>query len=336
VFTTYAQETDFALKAVRSTAALCRSIQQEMVAPALAKSDHSPVTVADYASQAVFARMLDDHFPDDPLVAEEDSRALRTPEHARMLQAVTKYVSRIAPDASTDQVCTWIDRGGGTSASRFWTCDPIDGTKGFLRGDQYVSALALIIDGEVVVAALGCPNLNAQMEPDIGGRGSAVIAARGQGAWAMPLEGEGAHKLSVSTTADPKEARVLRSFESGHTDSEKIRSLLNELGIETQPVLMDSQAKYALLASGLGELLFRLLSPSRPDYREKIWDQAAGSLVVEEAGGRVTDLRGRALDFTLGRQLESNFGVLVSNGWLHQTALDAIHTVGADQRPESM
>ena len=42
---------------------------------------------------------------------------------------------------------------------------------------------------------------------------------------------------------------------------------------------MDSQAKYAVLAAGEGDVLLRLLSPSRPDYREKIWDQAAGSIV---------------------------------------------------------
>ena len=44
---------------------------------------------------------------------------------------------------------------------RFWTLDPIDGTKGFLRGEQYAVALALIVGGEVVVAALACPNLGA-------------------------------------------------------------------------------------------------------------------------------------------------------------------------------
>ena len=41
-----------------------------------------------------------------------------------------------------------------------------------------------------------------------------------------------------------------------------------------------------VLAAGCGELLFRLLSPTKLDYRERIWDQAAGSIVVEEAGGR--------------------------------------------------
>jgi 3'(2'), 5'-bisphosphate nucleotidase len=92
---------------------------------------------------------------------------------------------------------------------------------------------------------------------------------------------------------------------------------------------MDSQAKYALLAAGEGELILRLLSPSRPDYREKVWDQAAGSLILEQSGGRITDLDGKALDFKKGRRLEDNRGVLASNGLLHETALRALKEIGA-------
>jgi 3'(2'), 5'-bisphosphate nucleotidase len=90
---------------------------------------------------------------------------------------------------------------------------------------------------------------------------------------------------------------------------------------------MDSQAKYALLAAGRGDLIFRLISPDRPDYEELIWDQAAGSLIVTEAGGRVTDLNGRDLDFSLGRKLSNNVGVVASNGVLHEQALRALQTL---------
>ena len=61
----------------------------------------------------------------------------------------------------SDEICSWIDHGGAVHyRERFWTLDPIDGTKGFLRGEQYAVALALIEGGEVVVAALACPNLD--------------------------------------------------------------------------------------------------------------------------------------------------------------------------------
>ncbi len=101
-------------------------------------------------------------------------------------------------------------------------------------------------------------------------------------------------------------------------------ALIETLGSEAPPVLMDSQAKYSALASGRADLLFRLPTPSRPDYKEKIWDQAAGSIVLEESGGRVTDLAGRPLDFSRGRTLQGNTGVLASNGSLHERALKAV------------
>jgi 3'(2'), 5'-bisphosphate nucleotidase len=64
-----------------------------------------------------------------------------------------------------------------------------------------------------------------------------------------------------------------------------------------------------------------------PNYREKIWDQAAGSIVIEEAGGRITDLKGKALDFTAGRTLTNNRGILASNAHLHTLALNALQTI---------
>jgi 3'(2'), 5'-bisphosphate nucleotidase len=92
---------------------------------------------------------------------------------------------------------------------------------------------------------------------------------------------------------------------------------------------MDSQAKYAVLAAGYGEIYLRLLSPKQPDYREKIWDQAAGSLIVEEAGGRVTDLQGQPLDFSRGRTLANNRGVLATNGRLHEAAMQGLKAIQA-------
>jgi 3'(2'), 5'-bisphosphate nucleotidase len=108
-----------------------------------------------------------------------------------------------------------------------------------------------------------------------------------------------------------------------------MEALLSGLGINTPPLLMDSQAKYLTLAAGTGDLIFRLISPDRPDYREWIWDQAAGSLLVTEAGGRVSDLAGAGLDFSRGRRLVGNRGVLASNGRLHPAALQALQRVGA-------
>lgn len=324
-------ETKFAMNAVRQAALLVHQIQREMVTPAITKDDRSPVTVADYAAQALVSAMLMENFPQDPLVGEEDSSALRDPASKDILHRVSQFVNRfVEGNAQPETVCNWIDYGASSPADRFWTLDPIDGTKGFLRGDQFAVALALIVDGEVQVGVLGCPNLERGYQPKVGGRGSLVVAEKDSGTWLLPLQGDDEPtRLHVSEINDPSQARILRSFESGHTNVSKIDLFAQALGVNVEPVRMDSQAKYAVLAAGGGELYLRLLSPNKPDYREKIWDQAAGSLVIQEAGGTVTDLDGKKLDFSAGRTLANNRGICASNTYLHQAALEALRTINA-------
>lgn len=333
MFGKYTQEAEFALQAVSVAARLVRRVEAEMVTPAMEKDDRSPVTVADFAAQALIGRMFLERSRADPLVAEEGSASLRRPENRDALAAVTRYVAGVHPGASSDDVCRWIDLGGANPGGRFWTLDPIDGTKGFLRGDQYAVALALIESGRVVLGALGCPQLSASILNREGAAGATLIAARGAGSWSADLAGRSLQRLAVSPRSRPNQARLLRSVEAGHTDVEKVGRFISELGAREPPVLMDSQAKFAVLSAGGAELIVRMLSPDRPNYAEFIWDQAAGSIILEEAGGQISDLRGRPLDFSTGRRLSNNLGVLASNGALHPAALEALHRIGADRRP---
>ena len=87
---------------------------------------------------------------------------------------------------------------------------------------------------------------------------------------------------------------------------------------------MDGQAKYGILARGEVTLYLRVPSPSEPGYKENIWDHAAGSIIAEEAGGRVTDVLGRPLDFSCGIKMVKNHGILVSNEILHDVVLKAL------------
>ncbi len=318
----------FALEAVRRATQLAQRVQQEMAAAALTKEDRSPVTVGDYAAQALVAQMLRESFPDDLLVGEENAAALRAPEQKETLDQITRFLKRQIPSAQPEAVLEWLERGRANPTGRYWTVDPIDGTKGFLRGDQYAVCLALIENGQVQLGVIGCPHLNTRGKASRDG--AIYVAARDGGAWVVKLEGEAEFvQLHVSETDDVRRARLLRSVETGHTDAQKIDEVVAALGVEANPVPMDSQAKYAVLAAGRGEVMARLISPSRPNYKEKIWDQAAGSLLVEEAGGRVTDLDGKPLDFRHGRTLAANRGVLATNGRLHDALLAALRQSGA-------
>jgi 3'(2'), 5'-bisphosphate nucleotidase len=324
-------EAQFAISAVREAALLARLVQQEMVSPALTKDDRSPVTVADFAAQALIAHRLAEQLPGSTLIGEEQSAALQLEEGVDALEQVTQFVRRSLPNATPEEVCGLIDRGSGEPPrGPFWTLDPIDGTKGFLRGQQYAVALALLNDGEVEIGVLGCPDLVDGAHPAAGGPGSLIAAARGAGTWVQPLAGgSGWRRISVSQQRDLRAARLLRSVEKAHTNTSRIDMLLAAIGTVAPPIPMDSQAKYSVLAAGEAEVLTRMISPARPNYVETIWDQAAGSIVITEAGGRVTDLDGRALDFSHGRKLLKNRGILATNGHLHDPLLQAIRGIGA-------
>jgi 3'(2'), 5'-bisphosphate nucleotidase len=169
----FSAEQALAIEAVREAARLCQQVQRRITPEVLAKKDRSPVTVADFGSQALVCRALREGFPGDPIVAEEDSADLRRPENAVLLGQVVRDVEQIRPCRDAAEVCDWIDAGGARQYSRrFWTLDPIDGTKGFLRAEQYAVSLALIVEGRVEVAAL--PARTCRSSPGVNVAGSCL------------------------------------------------------------------------------------------------------------------------------------------------------------------
>jgi 3'(2'), 5'-bisphosphate nucleotidase len=282
------------------------------------------VTIADYGSQAIVCKWIKEKFPDDMMVAEEDSTELKKPDHSRILEQVTHYVKDFVPDSSPEEVCSWIDFGSRSIRDRFWALDPIDGTKGFLRGDQYAIALALIENGLVQLGVMACPNLYVDKDRPDGKRGCLFFAVRGKGSFQTDMDGGQKRALFVSKVQSPPEASVTESVEPDHADHLIHQCLSEKLNILKPPLRMDSQAKYGIVARGEATLYLRVPSPSEPGYREKIWDHAAGSIIAEEAGGRVTDTLGHPLDFSCGIKMENNHGIVVSNGILHDIILKAL------------
>ncbi len=306
---------------MRRAAVVCRTVQAKLVdADTLQKKDKSPVTVADFASQAVVCALLEEHFAADPVVGEEDSQELRSEANAALRgEVVAQVATALGTPADEERVLSWIDRGGAdANTGRYWTLDPIDGTKGFLRGEQYAIALALIEDGEVVFGALGCPNLPR------GAAAGALFVATSDSAEVLDLweTGRGGERIAVEQIRSAAEGRFCESVESAHSDHSESAEIARRLGITREPYRIDSQCKYACVARADASIYLRL--PTRADYREKIWDHAAGKLVVEGAGGRVTDIDGRELDFTRGRTLDDNRGIVATCGAIHDEVLAAV------------
>lgn len=321
----YEKEKQVAIEAVTQAAKLCLAVQADMVnVDSLEKGDKSPVTIADFGAQAVVCQHVTANFPEAVIVGEEDSTQLRTPDNMDKLAQVTGYVQQILPEASNEAVCGWIDAGNGQVTDRFWTLDPIDGTKGFLRNDQYGIALALIENGQVTVAALAGPVLPVSLDELDGPKGVVFVAVRGQGAAMAALDSDDFKPIQVVAATHPENVRFVESVEASHGDHELQLSIAQAAGITNPSLRMDSQVKYGAVARGDAALYLRLPSPKYPNYREKIWDHAAGSLIIEEAGGRVTDMHGQPLDFGSDYKMHNNRGVIVSNGDLHEAVLNAL------------
>lgn len=338
-----------AREAVYAAGRICRLIQfNKENLREIVKDDKSPVTVADFASQAIVAYTLSRRLGqplDGPgalrLVGEETSAFLRNPEHAAHLAATLAAVQEFWPECDESALLKAIDCGAGDPHhAEFWTLDPIDGTKGFIRGEQYCVALAYIEHGVPTLAAMACPNLprdfNQPLEaPDPHG---CIYIAHRRGDSVTPW---GLYEVSADDTnerplhlrrpqRDPRAPIALvEPVESSHTSFERTRRVLARVGPVRGSVRIDSQCKYAVVARGQADCYLRLPRPGST-YVERIWDHAAGALIAAEGGCLVSDMAGNELDFSRGRGLERNRGIVVAEPELHGRIIEAIRAEGLD------
>lgn len=324
------EELEATVLAVQAAMRVCRSVAATSASVRrLTKSDRSPVTVADFASQAVVVHCLREHLGALQLVGEESAEALRPPEQASLRRAVTDAARVAWPEATEDAVLAAIDAGHQRDPGPdYWTLDPIDGTKGFLRGGQYAVSLAKVVGGDVALGLLGCPNLGPDPtrpvnDPDpmgtlyVGDERSTRVCAGDGRDWAG---------LSCTPATRPEPVLVTHSVESGHTRLGDIERILDHLGWSWQSLPADSQAKYAMVARGQAHVYMRI--PGDPERREPVWDHAAGVAVARGAGAQVTDLRGRPLDFSQGTRLRANHGIICAHPALHAALVEATTELG--------
>lgn len=330
---------DAAIEAVRLASRITRRLQRELAStPKLTKSDRSPVTAADLAAQVIVAHTLTARLGKVTLVAEEDAEMVRAELLAgrrELAEFILAAVHHVWPEATLETLIEMLDLGAADpprdSLHGFWTLDPIDGTKGFIRDAQYSICLAWIENGSPVQAALACPNLSKDQsrplsEPDH--VGTLYVAGAGEGLWEMSLgnASESPTRVLPLHAGEDEPIRLVESMEAGSGDGSEAEMVLERAGELAEPLHLDGQAKYAVVARGQGDVYLRL--PRRSGWVERIWDHAAGSLIASEAGCAVTDVNGRSLDFSRGRGLEANRGVLVAAPALHGRVLAVLKGLG--------
>ncbi|GAA6064145.1 hypothetical protein JCM10212_000218 [Sporobolomyces blumeae] len=342
-----AKEQQVAISAVLKASLVARKVQDQLIGSGgVQKKDKSPVTVGDYTSQALISSLLFSHFPTDEIVGEEDSSELETPENATTKANIVRLANEALSEQLSidDEESVWnevkgqgkekserewldiIDRGNskGGPEGRHWALDPIDGTKGFLRGGQYAVCLGLLEQGEVVLGVMGCPNLPVDPKQPEGEKGALFVAVKGEGAYQRSFNDPTLTKISMSSLPSLSAASFCESVEAGHSDHGTNARIAQLLDISKPSVRMDSQAKYCSIARGDGDIYLRL--PVSDTYEEKIWDHSSGSLLVAEAGGVVSDMNGKPLDFSLGRTLKGNKGVVAAHRDWHAKVIEAVQT----------
>lgn len=225
------------------------------------KPDLTPVSDADRAVEEALRGLLAQHRPDDAVSGEEFGAE-------------------------------------GTGARR-WVIDPIDGTKGYVRGiPVWSTLLALQEQGEVTLGVASAPAIHRRW-----------WAARGMGAFVDDGLSDQPRPLRVSEVSRLEDAQLCYGGIGEWTKIGRLDALLELAQRCWRTRAFGDVWAYMLVAEGAGDI-----GGLDPDV--KLWDLAAPQVIVEEAGGRFTDLHGV-------RRPDGGSGV-ATNGLLHEAALEIV------------
>ncbi|XP_027171329.1 PAP-specific phosphatase HAL2-like isoform X2 [Coffea eugenioides] len=338
----YSLELNVAVRVVHMACSLCQKVQKGLLSSTSfvqfkSKEDNSPVTIADWSVQAMVSWILSEIFGSQniSIVAEEDVQTLSKPESAGLLEMVVNTVNECLSEAP-----------------RFGLKSPAQA----LGPSQVLEAIGRCNAAggplEVVIGVLGCPNYPAKRNwlvkheqqshavpelsvtnPGIWEEGCILYTRTGSGeAWMQPLvQGDkklvwpnSARLVRVSSIQDPALATFCEPVEEANSNHSFTAGLAQAVGLRKKPLRVHSMVKYAAIARGDAEIFMKF---ARAGYKEKIWDHAAGVLLVQEAGGVVTDAGGRPLDFSKGMYLEGlDRGIVACSGVkLHEKIIGAVY-----------
>ncbi|CAN0912807.1 Putative PAP-specific phosphatase, mitochondrial [Linum grandiflorum] len=321
----YYRELEAAVAIVERACRICVDVQSSLLSidgGIVEKKDNSPVTVADFGVQGLISYELGKLFPSIPLVAEEDSGFVRANNLVDSVVSVVNEKTSSDKPLSDDVVLEAIDRGGSAGSSfgkepaTYWVLDPIDGTKGFLKGcgALYVVGLALVVEGEIVAGIMGCPNWqNSESSSELG---AVMIAHTGCGTWIKTLQDanswskcsvDGFSLVSKSRFCIP-ESQSWKSLPlSGSFDTTYDADGIGNHEVHLMTTCCGSLCKYLMVASGRASVYIQ--AQREPILKVSDWAGSELDLAVDEAERRIIYPPG---------------GILVTNGSIHKEILDII------------
>ena len=232
---------------------------------------YEPVTAADRGASRLIIDRLEELFPDDAVLSEEEAD---TPE------------TRLA-------------------AERVWIIDPIDGTAGFVKKDgDFAVQIGLAMRGEAVVGVVDLPFHE-----------KTYWAAKGSGTYCR-YQGE-TKRLMVSDKIDFADMRL--ALTRNHF-SEKMARIMTEFGFAETCRRGSVGLKVGLIAEQECDIYIH------PSPRTKLWDTCGPQVILEEAGGILTDIFGYPLRYDV-LDLQNHNGVLATNSASHAAAVEKLKPV---------
>ena len=319
------------LVALRQAAQLAHEVQQRHIVRS-EKTGAEPVTIADYGAQAIICHTIQKYFPDDGVMAEESGSEFARVVEADQKAIIIDLVSHILGEKVTEShLIAWLDHARidkmTSEPHRVWVIDPIDGTKGFLAQRHFVNAVG-VLEGRIPIAGA----LAAPAYPNV--HGGLLLHAVDGVAYAESLHIKNDRRvIRVSDHVDIHTLRALESVEKGHAGLARLARVRELMGMSPSQVEQaDSMEKYGRIAVGDADLYLRLprLGDGRP---HNIWDHAPGTAIVLAAGGKITDIDGSPIDYSKGTGL-NNYGVVATNGKIHELALSAVGKLLEEERHE--
>jgi 3'(2'), 5'-bisphosphate nucleotidase len=195
---------------------------------------------------------------------------------------------------------------GRLSNNRVWIIDPIDGTAGFIKKDgDFAVQIGLAENGTAILGVVYLP------AKDI-----LYSAVRGGGSF-VTENGGTAKRLLVSSKTDFSEMNLAVSRDHR---SPKMSQIVKAMGFRSEVGRGSVGVKVGLIAEQTCDLYIHL------SHRTKFWDTCGPQVILEEAGGKLTDLFGTTIRYDLGNVQNLN-GILASNGVAHELAVEALKPI---------
>ncbi len=189
------------------------------------------------------------------------------------------------------------------AGKRIWMIDPIDGTWGFIKRDgDFGVQTGLTENGEVILGVVYLPV-----------HGKLFYAVKNEGAFLIENADE-PKRLQVSAKTNFAEMNLASS--RNHR-SPRMNRIIKDFGIRQEIQRGSVGLKVGLIAERIADLYVHLSA------RTKFWDTCAPQIILEEAGGRMTDVFGTPLRYDL-RDVQNHNGVLASNGAAHEKAVKSL------------